>query len=260
MSALVRSHSAIDAWSFDRPAVLALGRQHRAAYRDAQPYPHVVIDGLLGDALSSTLAAAFPDPAHPGWKRRDYAEQAGRLGQLQRSGFDGVAPALRFLLGELTGMTFLDFLGALTGRDDLIADPRFLGAGLLATLSGGHLGLHADFNRDSIRLLDRVLSVFYYLPRAWDDTWGGALELWNRERTHCAVRIAPRRDRLVVMAHGDDHWHGHPAALACPPDQFRAVVAAYYYAAPPSVVPDAAGASGETRAHGAIWTKPDRSR
>ncbi len=246
MSAFVRSHPAFAPWSFDRAALVALGRAHHAAYRDASPYPHVVIDGLLGDARSSELARAFPSPSHPHWHRRDHAEQSARLGQLQRTGFEGVAIELRWLLAELTGLAFLDFVGALTGRRDLIVDAHFTGAGLLATLPGGHLALHADFNRDSKRHLDRVLTALYYLPIAWDEAWGGELELWDRARTRCEVKVAPVRDRLVVMAHGDDHWHGHPSPLRCPEGHVRALVAAYYYAARPAPGDDA-------DAHGAIW-------
>lgn len=227
--------------------MVALGRERAAQYRDAQPYPHVVVDGLLGDARSAALAGAFPRPDHPGWKRRDYAEQAGRLGQLQRSGFDGVAAGLRVLLAELCGMAFLDFLAALTGRRDLIADPHYTGAGPMATLPGGHLALHTDFNRDSARRLDRAVTALYYVPISWDEDWGGELELWDRARTRCEVKIAPVRDRLVVMAYGEDHWHGHPSPLRCPDSELRAVVAAYYYAA-------RANPEDEARAHGAIWT------
>lgn len=247
-----RSLGTVDAWSFDRDALVARGRAERAAYAGAAPYPHVVIDGLLGADLAAALAAAFPRPDHPHWKRRDYAEQAGRLSQLARSAFDDVAPAIRGLLAELCGLAFLDFLGALTDRRDLIADPHFIGAGPLATLPGGHLALHADFNRDSARHLDRVLTALYYLPRAWDASWGGELELWDRARTRCEHAIAPVPDRLVVMAHGDDHWHGHPAPLRCPPGHFRAVVAAYYYAARPTPGEDA-------EAHGAIWVRGTRN-
>jgi hypothetical protein len=218
-------------WAFDRAALTALGRAHHAAYRAAAPYPHVVLDGLLGDERSGALAEVFPTADHPHWKRRDHVEQAGRLGQLQRTGFADVAPALRWLLAELGGMVFLDFLAALTGCRGLIADPHFTGAGLLATLPGGHLALHADFNRDSARHLDRAVTVLYYLPRTWDPTWGGDLELWDRARTRREVAIAPVRDRLVVMAYGDDHWHGHPSPLGCPPGHQRSVVAAYYYRA-----------------------------
>jgi hypothetical protein len=242
---LVRPLPGFTPWELDRDAAVALGKAHARAYAEATPYPHVVIDRFLGDEWSAALARAFPSAEHPGWKRRAYAEQA-RLGQLQRTNFEGVATEMRWLLAELGGMAFLDFLGALTGRRDLIADPHFTGAGLMATEAGGHLGVHVDFNRDSARHLSRAVSILYYVPTAWDGAWGGELELWNRERSACEVRIAPVRDRLVVIAYGEDHWHGHPQPLACPPGVLRAVVAAHYYVATPS-------ADADAKAHGALW-------
>src|SRR6476469_7552345 len=97
---------------FDRKALRALGLATRDAYRAARPYPHAVFDGFLGKPIAAVLAAAFPSADHPGWMRRDHAEQSARLGQLQRTGFDGVDARLRHLLAELTGMAFLDFLEA----------------------------------------------------------------------------------------------------------------------------------------------------
>ena len=232
-------------WAFDRAALVARGRANAAAYREAAPWPHVVLDGFCGAAVAGAIAEGFPSPAHPRWKRRDYAEQSGRLGQLQRGGFEDLAWPIRQLLGELTGMAMLDFLGALLGRDDLIGDPHFTGAGPMLTLPGGHLAIHADFNRDSARKLDRVASVLYYAPPVWDAAWGGDLELWDRARTRCEVAIAPLPDRLVVLAYGEDHWHGHPAPLRCPEGHARRVVAATYYAARDAAEP--------IPAHGAIW-------
>ncbi|MDQ3364461.1 MAG: 2OG-Fe(II) oxygenase, partial [Myxococcota bacterium] len=76
-----------DAWAFDRDRAVALGAALRPGYEAALPYPHVVVDGLLGDERSAALARDFPSPSHAGWKRRDYAEQRARLGQLARTGF-----------------------------------------------------------------------------------------------------------------------------------------------------------------------------
>lgn len=223
----------------------ALGRAHAAAFRGASPYPHAVIDHFLGEPRARAIADAVPSPDHPAWKRQSYAEQA-RLNQLQRSSFDGCGDALKQLLLELNAMAMLDFLAALTGRRDLIGDPHFTGAGPMLTLRGGHLAIHTDFNRDTARHLDRVLSILYYVPRRWDPRWGGELELWDRARTRCETRIEPLLDRLVVMAYGDDHWHGHPAPLACPDGDARAVITAHYYAARYSPTDDA-------DAHGARW-------
>lgn len=230
---------------FDRKELRGLALARRTEYRDARPYPHAAFDGFLGPDLAHSLAERFPGPDHEGWMRRDYREQSGRLGQLQRSGFEGVDPALRHLLAELGGMAFLDFLGTLTGIEGLIADPHYRGAGLSLTLPGGHLALHADFNRDRTRHLERKVTVLYYLGKNWQPEWGGALELWDEPRTRCQASILPVLDRLVVMAHGDTYWHGHPSPLACPEGRYRASLAAYYYVATPA--PD------EDAAHGAIW-------
>ena len=230
---------------FDRTALRAQARARREEYLRAEPFPHAIFDGFLGEPTSRALAEHFPGPSHPGWMRRDYREQSARMGQLQRTGFDGVDPMIRQLLSELTGMAFLDFLSELTNIDGLIADPHFRGAGPSLTLPGGHLALHADFNRDRTRHLARKLTVIYYFPRDWEPAWGGALELWDAGRTRCEASYLPLRDRLLVMAHGDTHWHGHPAPLACPEGAFRASVSAYYFVAAPS--PD------DDDAHGAIW-------
>lgn len=234
---------------FSKKSLRALALVHRDAYGRAKPFPHVVMDGFLGTPFATEFASVFPGPEHPHWKRRDHAEQAARLGQLQRAGFDGVHGALRHLLAEFSGLAFLEFLETLTGIEGLIPDPHFRGAGFHLTLRGGHLSLHADFNRDRFRALNRRLTVLYYLNPDWREEWGGALELWNPELTRREVEIAPALDRLVVMTNADDSWHGHPQPLACPENRGRAAVVAYFYTA--DVSPDAAAARSAT------WVTPE---
>ncbi|MGQ0504166.1 MAG: 2OG-Fe(II) oxygenase [Myxococcaceae bacterium] len=231
-----------------KPALRTLALAQRESYRKAKPYPHVVLDAFLGASTARELAAAFPSADHPDWKRRDYEEQSARLGQLQRNAFEGVDGRLRHLLNELCGMAFIDFLETLTGIYGLIADPHFRGAGLHCTLRGGHLALHADFNRDRFRSLSRRVTVLYYLNDGWLPDWGGALELWNAELTRCEAKISPVLDRMVVMNHGDTFWHGHPTPVECPEGRGRAAVAAYFYSA--HAPEDAA------EPHSAIWVGP----
>lgn len=233
-----------------RPALRTLALAHRDEYARALPYPNVVIDGFLGDALARELAASVPGSEHAAWKRKDYDEQAARLGQLQRNGFEDLGGGLRHLLAELCAMSFLEFLQTLTGIHGLIPDPHFRGAGVHLTLPGGHLALHADFNRDRFRALSRRVTVLYYLNPDWRPEWGGDLELWNADLTRCEAKVAPLLDRLFVMAHGEANWHGHPQPLASPPGRGRAVIAAYYYTA--DAAPDA------PEAHGAIWAPAKR--
>lgn len=245
MAIVVGTGSTGPSFFLDRKPLRELGLRRREDYRNARPHPHAVFDDFLGADVSTALERAFPRPDHPGFLRRDYREQSARLGQLQRTAFEGVAPLVRHVLAELSGMAFLDFLSALTGIDGLIPDPHFRGAGISLTLPGGHLALHADFNRDRTRHLERKITVLYYLGRDWSPEWGGALELWDEPRARCEASYLPILDRMIVMAHGDTYWHGHPTPLACPEGRYRASISAYYYAATPS--------PGESDAHGAIW-------
>lgn len=230
----------------DRASLIERARALAPSYAAAHPHPHVVLDGFFGDAQARALAQVFPGPNDARWKYRDFAQQR-RYGQLQQRGFIDVPPMLRHALNELNSMAFLDFLEALTGQAGLIPDPHFVGAGLHLTPPGGHLEVHADFDRDRRRGLRRTLTAIVYLNADWDDAWGGALELWDHQATHAERSITPRLDRLIVMAHGDTHFHGHPAPLACPPDRFRASLAAYYYVV---------DGLHDAPAHGAIWRSP----
>src|SRR6185503_14380013 len=63
-----------------RTALRSLALAHRDTYGAARPYPHVVIDGFLGERLATGLAEVFPDASETRWIRRDHQEQAARLG------------------------------------------------------------------------------------------------------------------------------------------------------------------------------------
>ncbi len=181
---------------FFEPALFAEHvARHAATFPSAQPFAHAVIDDFLPATLADALASAFPAPSHPHFRRVDHAEQAGRLGHLQRADFEGVDPLVRHALDQLNGAVFLRFLEQLTGLRGLIGDPSFRAAGVHVTLPGGHLDLHADFNRDRFRGLARALTVLLYLNPGWQDEWGGALELWPADRSACAARISPQHNR-----------------------------------------------------------------
>jgi len=229
----------------DRNALVARARVLAPAWASAEPFPHAILDGLFGAEIANGLAAAFPGPSAARWKFRDHPEQR-RYGHLQQTGFADVAPALRHALAELNGQAFLDFLETLTGIRGLIGDPHFIGGGLHLTPPSGFLAVHTDFTGDARRGLRRVLSAIVYLNPSWEESWGGDLELWKPEGTRAEIRIAPLCDRLVVLAQGDSNFHGQPVPLACPPDRFRASLAAYYFVADPAAA---------AKAHGVVWLK-----
>ncbi len=213
--------------AFDEAECRAAGATLAQRYRDASPFPHVVIDDFLDLDVLRAVAGQFPKPA----AALPFARSQERLKyQFHPQVCTGLAT--RNLFAELNSQAFLAFLSEMTGIGGLVADPYYAGAGLHETRAGGHLGIHADFNRHETMNLERRLNLLVYLNEDWEEAFGGALELWDRGMTACQVKVLPAMARAVVFATDLDSFHGHPDPLACPPDRTRRSIATYYYRTP----------------------------
>tara|TARA_R100000501_G_C2590818_1_gene90883 strand:- start:218 stop:832 length:615 start_codon:yes stop_codon:yes gene_type:complete len=149
--------------------------------------------------------------------------------KLQSRNFDAVADPLASTLAMINSPSFVDWLGLVTGIENLLPDPEYHGGGLHQTLAGGHLGLHIDYNRHSTHEWYRRLNVILYFNNEWEDSWGGCLELWTDGVKACAHSIEPHGNRLVIFETTETSWHGHPDPLTPPPGVTRKSIAAYYY-------------------------------
>ena len=228
-----------------------MAEAHHARYGSADPFPHSVIDDFLPPDTAERVHDAFPDPTLPSFEQPDNAHQVGKLGRTQMNDFRGVPDVLRHVLADLNGAVFIDFLEALTGIEGLIPDPHFAGGAMHQILPGGRLDIHADFNRHDRLKLDRRLNVLIYFNKNWDPSYGGDLELWDRDMRACRQRIAPLFNRCVIFNTTSESYHGHPVPLTCPPDRTRNSIALYYYT---NGRPEA-----EARdAHSTLWqTRPE---
>lgn len=212
-------------FAFDAKMLTAIGDRHRAAFQTAEPFPHIVLDDFLPDAVIDAVLAEFPRPGRTGWKAYD-TENEVKLAVEDEARF---GPSTRHLLHQFNASVFLSFLESLTGIVGLIPDPHFNGGGLHQIERGGFLKVHADFNWYERLRLDRRLNLIVYLNRDWREEYGGHLELWNRDMTKCERRILPVANRCVIFATTDFSFHGHPDPLTCPPGWTRKSLALYYY-------------------------------
>lgn len=205
--------------------LMSLADQLASKYSSAEPFPHVVIDGLLPGDVLKRVADEFPKAGEIAWQRSANPRQQ----KLAAEDETQLADSSRWLLSQLNSATFMRFLEALTGIGGLIPDPYFAGGGLHQIEQGGFLKIHADFNRHPKFMLERRLNLLLYLNDDWQDDYGGHLELWNKEMTHCVQRILPSFNRCVIFNTTDFSYHGHPEPLTCPPDRTRKSLALYYY-------------------------------
>jgi hypothetical protein len=202
-----------------------LAKSAPAQYAAARPFPHVVFDDFFDPALLESVLAEFPQPGAIDWQRFDNAQEIKLASAAERT----FGPVTRLLLYHLNSITFLEFLSKVTGIANLISDPCFDGGGLHQIVRGGKLAIHADFNKHPRYGLDRRLNVLLYLNRDWHESYGGYLELWNRDMTRCEARVLPLFNRLMIFGTTDFTYHGHPEPLACPAGMTRKSLALYYF-------------------------------
>lgn len=233
-----------------------IARERSRQYQLAAPFPHTVIDDLFPPSILEAVAAEIveesgschskslqcfkADPHSPGKSAIDNEESLG--------------PAARLLFAVLKSSVFLTFLEKLTGIQALIPDPHYRGSGLHLTGNHGRLDIHSDFNRYVRFSLDRRVNVFLFLNKDWSDTYGGHLELWARNMSSCAQRIAPTFGRFVAFSSTDFSYHGHPEPMELPPGRMRRSVALYYYTngRPKSECLEERCGSG----HSTLWKRP----
>ena len=200
----------------------------RVQYAAAEPFPHIVLDGLFDDAELEAVLCEFPARQSMQWMEFDNPLEK-KLGYFHAH--SRVSKTVRDFLNEMNGFETLLWLEALTGIDGLIPDPYFGGGGLHQIEPGGFLKVHADFNVHPKLKLDRRLNMLIYLNKDWKEEWSGHLELWDRDRRTCRQRILPIFNRTVIFSTTDTSWHGHPHPLASPPGVTRKSVSLYYYTA-----------------------------
>lgn len=198
------------------------------AFQVAQPFKHVVIDGLFNEQFLHSVANEFYPLDDPRWSRfqNEHEEKLVVSNSEQR-----LPPTVKALVRELNAEPFLKQLTALSGIAGLIPDPYLGGAGMHCIPRGGKLAIHADFNLHPLMRVDRRLNLLIYLNEDWEESYGGHLELWDRSMQHCVRRILPVFNRTVVFLTDDFSFHGHADPLTCPEDRARKSIAMYYYTA-----------------------------
>ena len=210
---------------FDEQRLAQIAHDRASAYRTADPFPHLVEDDLLDPTMLDRVLGEFEAMKRGGWhhsaapqERKWSTEDARQMG-----------PFTAALIAQLNAGPFVSFLEELTGIAGLVSDPHLRGGGLHEIREGGLLGVNADFNVHPRLKLYRRLNLLIYLNKDWQESWGGALELWDRTGQRCVRAIPPLFNRAVLFDTSNFSYHGHPHPLACPPERTRKSVALYYY-------------------------------
>ena len=201
-------------------------------YRQAQPFPHMVIDNFLPPSLLNGVIDDFKNYNNWGWDNSNYSKdhQVKKFFSPWNNDGDTTLPInTKLILNYFNSPDVINMLEELTGIKGLIADPTLLGGGMHKIDSGGKLSIHADSRKHAISGNYRRLNLLVYLNKDWNKEWGGSLQLWDKDMTTMVQDIQPLFNRVVIFNTGADTYHGHPHPLNTPNGMSRISLALYYY-------------------------------
>lgn len=204
-----------------------------AEYQDAKPFQHVVIDNFLKLDLAAAICKEFPNFDDDAWRVYDNKLEVKKL----TNHWDKFGEQTYVLFNFLNSKVFISELEKLTSCN-LYADFGLNGGGLHTHKRGGKLNTHLDYSIHPKLKLERRLNLLIYLTPNWQEAWGGALGLWNKNPTaekapgSLEKTIASLFNRAVIFDTSQDSWHGLPEPITCPEGITRNSLAVYYLCEP----------------------------
>lgn len=195
----------------------------KSQFEAAKPFPLIVIDNFLP-----------PDVAEQIWsevnvntdlqKSNDYIFAKNKF---ENPALHAVGPAVDALRDMLTSQAFASELSKIYGGN-LFVDPNFIGGGLHRGGEDSFLDMHVDFGiHPNNRRWVRELNLLLYLNKNWEKSYGGELQLRNKNTDETAA-IEPLFNRMVIMITKDYTFHGYKK-INFPPGMYRTSIAAYAY-------------------------------
>lgn len=215
---------------FDNKKYNILAVKKHKDYIKTKPFPNIQFKNFINKKVATQLYKDFPtyNNAKVWIKHKTYGKNINT--NFKKAAHDERAfpHSIRNMFRDLNSRQFLLFLETLSGIDNLIPDPFFIGGGMHICKKDGFLNIHTDFNWNHKLQLHRRINVLIYLTPNWKKEYNGALELWNKDKTKKIQEYYPDFGSCVIFNTSGTAFHGHPAPLS-KKNIYRRVLNLYYY-------------------------------
>jgi Rps23 Pro-64 3,4-dihydroxylase Tpa1-like proline 4-hydroxylase len=217
------------------PNLFLSANEIKDVYYNQHPFPHIILDNFFDETLINTASDEAKDLfTNINQNEHRFTPSDSHDQQIFKRFIretDKMTPIIKLISQYVNSEAFLEWLRAVTDMPGLVGDDYYFGGGLHVTGRGGKLGIHHDFNflgDANNPSLYRKVNMLVYLNKDWDDSWGGNLELWEKDLSSMVHEIKPLFNR-VVLFNIEDAPHGHPHPLNCPNNESRRSLAYYFY-------------------------------
>jgi Rps23 Pro-64 3,4-dihydroxylase Tpa1-like proline 4-hydroxylase len=193
-------------------------------FNNASPTSMIVVDDFFPEdtakVLSQELDSVDVTSCRKFTRNGSYMEEYNDLSTL---------PEAEEVVAQLHSQSFMKWLSASTGIDNLIPDPYLVGAGYSRSFRGDSLKNHVDFNWNDTLKLYRALTLIVYISEDWEEEWGGHLEFNEFQSKQTLNKILIKWNRAVIWKHHETCFHGYPTPITCPQDRSRKTLRVFYY-------------------------------
>ncbi len=212
---------------------LELSKKLKTQYSSGYPFPHIIIDDFLPETVIEKSLKELNEYAYWGHDPSNLKVQIKKYFtpwcDNNIKDIENHAPVTKLILEYLNSKEVLTFLEELTGIPNLIADDNWVGGGIHKIESGGKLSIHSNYSVHPTNGLYRRINLLIYLNQDWEESWGGSLQLWEKDMSKCVQDILPIFNRAVIFNTTQDAFHGHPHPLNSPENVSRYSYALYYF-------------------------------
>ena len=197
-----------------------------ASYREAAPYPNLVIENFfrreLFEALQRELVGGVRN------FNQVFTDEFQRNKTISTG--DSVPPLISLLAAKFASPQMLRYLERVTGLQRLVPDPYYnTDYGYYHIVgAGGVLGSHVDHARHSSLGLPHVLNIVVYLTEGWNPDNGGALCLYDAGGREIVKRIECVANRAVLFACTPTAYHGVAPIVERCAERRHSLYFAYY--------------------------------
>ncbi len=191
-------------------------------FREARPFPHLVIDNFLDTSVAAKAHEFFPRIEDMD-TLNDYRQR-----KAQDPAIDKFHPVFREIIFEhLHSERLLNWLTRVTGIKNLKADAQLYASGLAQGADGSFLNVHLDNSSHPVNPWFRRLNLIVYLNANWNEEKGGQLEFWGKDMK-TSTAILPILNRMMLFATDKRSWHGY-RPVNTPDGDTRKSINIYYF-------------------------------
>ena len=194
---------------------------YREQFLNAQPFPHIGIDGICDEEKLTTLYNNIPIIETAS------ADYVFAKNKFEKSKFHELGGEFLELYNDFISDRFQEWLKFVT-NEDLFVDKTFYGGGIHQGKEGSFLDMHADFNYHPLHEnWYRNLNLLLYINKDWNPNYAGNLKLEDG-RTGVKTEVEVPFNRLAIMHCREYTLHGYDA-INFPEGTARTSIAAYAY-------------------------------